>query len=350
MTVSIIGTVGVPACYGGFESLVENLLDKGEGDNYITVYCSSKSYEKKMDSYKNANLKYIPLNANGAQSIPYDIWSLFHAIYKRTDVILLLGVSGAIALPFIRLFSDARIITNIDGLEWKRNKWGDSVKSFLKFSEKIAVKYSDIVIADNKAIADYVKSEYGVDSKVIAYGGDHAVIKSIGLSDEGYALALCRIEPENNVQLILEAFSQLAKPLKFIGNWSASEFGRNMKAEFSGFSNITLLDPIYDLSELFRIREGCSFYVHGHSAGGTNPSLVEMMHFKKSILAFDCDYNRATTEDNCEYFSDVATLKSMVSCVGDTGSQMVDIAVRRYTWNIVKRQYFDLLHGFNKKL
>ncbi|GAW96966.1 MULTISPECIES: DUF1972 domain-containing protein [Colwellia] len=341
---SIIGTVGVPACYGGFETLVDNLLDEHELDKNITVYCSSKSYTKKVSRYKNANLYYIPLNANGSQSIPYDIWSICHAVYKGTDNILLLGVSGAICLPFIRLFSQVRIITNIDGLEWRRSKWSGLIKKFLKFSEKLAVKYSDVVVADNKAIADYVKSEYGVEAEVIAYGGDHAVVDRLNLSDEGYALALCRIEPENNVGLILEAFSQTDKKLKFIGNWDKSDFGLKMKAKYQQFENIDIIDPIYDIQTLFEIRQKCSFYVHGHSAGGTNPSLVEMMHFNKDVIAFDCNYNRASTEDRAKFFLDI---KELVECINNSqlinnAKMMKEIASRRYTWKIVKQQYFDL--------
>ena len=274
MNIKIIGTVGVPACYGGFETLVENLLDEKDEKN-VTVYCSSKSYKEQPNTYKNANLKYIPLNANGVQSIPYDIWSLLHAtITSKADNILILGVSGAICLPFIRLFSKSNIVTNIDGLEWKRNKWNTWAKRFLKFSEKVAVKYSDVIVADNKGIADYVTQEYGIASKVIAYGGDHAIIKELSISDNDYALALCRIEPENNVELILESFSKTNKPLKFIGNWDNSDFGRLMKSKYQQYRNIEIVDPIYDVNTLFEIRRQCSFYVHGHSAGGTNPSLV----------------------------------------------------------------------------
>ena len=344
--VSIIGTVGVPACYGGFETLVENLLDDNEKDKDITVYCSSKSYSEKISSYKNAKLHYIPLNANGAQSIPYDIWSLCHAVWKGTDNILLLGVSGAICLPFIRLFSNVKIVTNIDGLEWKRAKWNSLIKRFLKFSERLAVKYSDVVVADNAAIADYVKSEYNVSSEVIAYGGDHAIVNDLRPSDDGYALVLCRIEPENNVELILEAFSQTDKELKFIGNWDSSEFGRTMKAKYDQFENIEIIDPIYDIKTLFEIRTKCSLYVHGHSAGGTNPSLVEMMHFKKNIIAFDCNYNRASTEDKAEFFLSTEKLVKLVesSEVIDNGSTMQEIAERRYTWAIVKEQYFSLFN------
>jgi len=341
---SIIGTVGVPACYGGFETLVENLLDENEPNRDITVYCSSKSYGEKQEFYKNAQLVYLPLNANGVQSIPYDIWSLCHAAIKGTDNILVLGVSGAICIPFIRLFTKAKIITNIDGLEWRRNKWGTFAKKFLKFSEKIAVKYSDVVVADNKGIADYVIEEYGIEAEVIAYGGDHAVITDLNLSDAGYALALCRIEPENNVEMILESFSQTNKKLMFIGNWNNSDFGQEMKSKYQDYENIDIVSPVYELDKLFELRQKCSFYVHGHSAGGTNPSLVEMMHFNKNILAFDCNYNRASTEDNAEFFSNVDDLVQKIEQENsfNNADSMKEIAKRRYTWKIVKQQYFNL--------
>jgi glycosyltransferase involved in cell wall biosynthesis len=341
---SIIGTVGVPACYGGFETLVENLLNDDEVDRNITVYCSSKNYNEKPEKYKNAHLHYIPLNANGILSIPYDIWSLFHAAFNKSENILLLGVSGAICLPFIRLFCNQKIVTNIDGLEWRRDKWGYFAKKFLKFSEKIAIKYSDVIVADNQGIADYVQSEYGYASEVIAYGGDHAVISELNLSDEGYALALCRIEPENNVKMILESFSKTNKKLKFIGNWDNSEFGRQMKAKYQDYENIDIVEPVYQLEKLFELRQKCSFYVHGHSAGGTNPSLVEMMHFNKNILAFDCNYNRASTEERADFFSTVEGLIQLIKQENSisNANSMKEIAQRRYTWQIVKQQYFDL--------
>ena len=340
--VSIVGSAGVPACYGGFETLVENLLD--DKDSLINVYCSPKKDASKPVKYKNAHLHYIPFNANGIQSVPYDIWSLFHAAIKGTDNILMLGVSGAICLPLIRLLSNAKIITNIDGLEWRRDKWGYFAKKFLKFSEKMAVKYSDVCIADNKGIADYVLENYGLEAEVIAYGGDHAVIADLNLWDAGYALALCRIEPENNVDMILESFSKTNKQLKFIGNWNNSDFGRKMKAKYQKYGNINMLAPVYEIEKLFEIRQKCSFYVHGHSAGGTNPSLVEMMHFNKNILAFDCIFNRASTEDAAGFFSNVEGLVHQIRQEDsfNNADTMKEIAQRRYTWKIVKRQYFCL--------
>lgn len=342
--ISIIGTVGVPACYGGFETLVENLLDQQDQNTKIRVYCSAKSYQQQPKRYKNAELHYVPLNANGVQSIFYDAWSLIHAAMTKSDTILVLGVSGAICLPFIKWFSKAKIITNIDGLEWRRDKWSPMAKRFLKFSEKLAVKYSDVIVADNKAIAQYVTEEYNCYAEVIAYGGDHAVTEALVDKDDGYALALCRIEPENNVELILEGFKRSKKSIKFIGNWDVSDFGRKMKLTYGHCQNIEIIDPIYNIESLFKIRQGCSFYVHGHSAGGTNPSLVEMMHFNKDILAFDCNYNRATTEEKCHYFDNIDQLSDEIYAMVDAqhGTLMLEIAQRRYTWKIVKQQYFNL--------
>jgi glycosyltransferase involved in cell wall biosynthesis len=117
-----------------------------------------------------------------------------------------------------------------------------------------------------------------------------------------------------------------------------------MKSKYSKFSNIDIIDPIYDIESLSALRSSCSLYLHGHSAGGTNPSLVEMMHFEKDILAFDCNYNRATTEGKCDYFFNVEELVFKVGGQESikNGTDMLEIAQRRYTWKIVKQQYFNL--------
>lgn len=345
---AVIGTVGAPACYGGFETLVENLLDSSDPE--VLVYCSSKHYEAQAEKYKNARLKYINLSANGVQSIPYDVLSMLDAVRSGANKILVLGVSGAILFPFLRLFTKVQIVTNIDGLEWRRDKWGSLAKRYLKWAESLAVRYSHDVVSDNQSIADYVYSEYKRHSHVIAYGGDHAVVdvSSCNSPKQSYALGLCRIEPENNVHLILEAFAESKLKLKFVGNWNASFYGQKLKEKYSKYSNITILDPIYDLETLSVLRSDCVLYVHGHSAGGTNPSLVEMMHFGKPIFCFDCSYNRATTEDTALYFGNVKELFGLINqfdiSVGEpaVASKMVEIANRRYTWSIVKKQYLDL--------
>lgn len=343
--VAVVGTVGIPACYGGFESLVENLTKYSSEEVKYDIFCSSKSYPQKLSHYNGAMLSYVPLSANGAQSIPYDMLSLIWCIFKKPDVTLVLGVSGCLFLPIYRLFSKSKVVTNIDGLEWKRDKWSKWAKKFLKLSESIAVKYSDVVITDNKAIGEYVDVEYSKDNVVIAYGGDHAVIDTerVG-STEDYYLALCRIEPENNVEMILKAFAGSEHRLKFVGNWNASEFGRLMKSSFGYEENLELIDPIYELDELFALRSRCKGYIHGHSAGGTNPSLVEAMHFTKPVYAFDCSFNRHTTEDRAIYFSSEKELEDKLSLIKGkelktVSNDMKEIANRCYTWSVVASAY-----------
>ena len=355
--IAILGTVGVPASYGGFETLTENLVkyhDANSRPESLMVYCSSKVYPGKSTNYLSAELCYLPLSANGAQSILYDIWSLFSAIWHRQQVILLLGVSGAVALPLVRFFSSARIVTNIDGIEWRREKWQGFAKHFLRFSEKMAVRFSDAVIVDNGVISDYVQENYDVKTHVIAYGGDHALaanavsVAEFALPGQ-FAFSVCRIEPENNVHMVVEAFSRLPlQGLVMVGNWNNSEYGRSLRTKYASFDNLHLLDPIYDLGKLKQLRLQASVYVHGHSAGGTNPSLVEAMHFGKVILAFDCNYNRSTTEDRALFFKDVDDIVCRINAMDrketeQVGYDMLEIAQRRYTWRIVAQQYFALL-------
>ena len=357
MRIAIVGTVGVPARYGGFETLAEHLVEthqKISCKDRLTVYCSRRAYPDMVPTYGSAELRYSRFAANGPQSIAYDVTTLADACLHSVDIILLLGVSGAIALPFVRLFSRARIVTNIDGIEWKRAKWRASARHFLRLSECIAVRFSHRVVADNYCIADYVKATYGADAEVIEYGGDHAITPPRGRPapdldlPETYALALCRIEPENNAAMILEGFAAAGRPLVFVGNWNGSAYGRDLRSRYDGQEGLHLLDPIYEPAPLHHVRAHASSYVHGHSAGGTNPSLVEMMHFGVPVLAFDCIYNRSTTENAATYFTSAENLGQLAKRVPDasreqaTGEAMRAIALRRYTWDRIGRRYFDV--------
>lgn len=348
--ITIIGTQGVPANYGGFESLVENLIGEYKSEEIqYTVFCSSKDMPEKLCEYKGAKLRYVPLRANGAQSIPYDIWSFFK-VSKKTDVILVLGVSGCLILPLYRLFSKKKVVINIDGLEHRREKWGKMAKTFLKFSEKLAVKYADIIISDNKGIQDYVKEEYGKDSVLIAYGGDHvirdidpvfekSILDRFSMTPGDYAITVCRIEPENNCHVTLEAFSKTDKKLIFIGNWNRSEYGRELKEKYSKFPNITIQDPIYDVDILYAFRKNAGLYIHGHSAGGTNPSLVEAMFFGCPILAYDVVYNRESTCGEAYYWKNAGELVELLNKDDLNGSKMIEIAQDQYTWRKITQQY-----------
>ena len=350
--VAIIGSVGVPANYGGFESLVENLIDNYSDERVqYTVFCSSTAYSTQLKTYKNATLKYLPLRANGFQSIPYDIISLLWATYV-SDVILILGVSGSCFLPIYRLlFPSKCLLINIDGLEYRRNKWGSLAKRFLKFSERMAVKYADKIIADNKGIQDYILEEYGRQSELVAYGGDHAiqeqpskeeekqVLAKYNLKSNDYAISVCRIEPENNCHIILKSFAQTKMQMVFIGNWNRNKYGRALKNKYQDYSNILLLDPIYDIQTLYVLRANTSLYVHGHSAGGTNPSLVEAMFFGCPILCYDVVYNRASTQEKAYYWKSEEDLVNLLQSDGLDGTMMKKIAESEYTWRKITSSY-----------
>lgn len=352
--IAIIGTVGLPAKYGGFETLASHLVRQLSGKFDFTVYCSAKKYKKeeRVDVFEGAKLEYINLEANGIQSIPYDTLSILKAI-RKNDTLLILGVAGAWILPLVRLFTNKKIIISIDGIEWKRDKWSLFAKLYLWWAEKMAVRYSHIDISDNESIQDYTAIRYKTLSKVIAYGADHTLevipneedkLKYPFLHEE-YAVKVCRIEPENNVHLVLRAFKNCSlKKLVIVGNWNNSDYGKKLKEEFKNVSNIFILDPIYDQREIDLIRGNASLYVHGHSAGGTNPSLVEAMYLGLPILAYHVSYNKTTTENKALYFSTEEQLTSLLQSISsfemnDLAKEMKAIALRRYTWETIARQY-----------
>lgn len=351
--IAIIGTQGVPAQYGGFESLVENII----GDNCsagieYTIFCSSRDKDSSLKEYKGCQLRYVPLHANGMQSVPYDMLSMMKAI-RGYDTIVVLGTSGCLFLPFLRTLSHSRIIVNIDGLEHRREKWGRMARWTLKLSEKAAMRCADVIIADNKGIADYVSETYGKEAAIIAYGGDNAVrevprekqmdiLRLYGLEPDNYAITVCRIEPENNTHITLEAFRRTGRPLISIGNWEHSTYARALKKEYEGAKNIKIVDSVYDLDVLYALRNNAHCYVHGHSAGGTNPSLVEAMSIGCRILAFDVIYNRETTYGKALYYHDVESLIALLDTDWGDYSELREIAKQHYTWASIAKAYEEL--------
>ncbi|MFT4645668.1 MAG: glycosyltransferase involved in cell wall biosynthesis [Planctomycetota bacterium] len=355
---AIIGTVGLPANYGGFETLAAHLVENLDSEYDITVYCSGKKYakEERKTHYKNAKLKFLPLNANGIQSIFYDAFSILHSLFYA-DVLLILGVAGAFMLPFVRLFTNKKIIISIDGIEWKRDKWNLLAKAYLFWAEGLAVKYSHIDISDNESIQDYTALRYKSLSRVIEYGADHTLnVKPTEKHQEeftflkkAYAFKVCRIEPENNVHTVLEAFAALQKyTLVIVGNWNNSKYGQNLRITYKNYDNIILLDPIYNQEKLDTIRGNAFLYVHGHSAGGTNPSLVEAMYLGLPIFSFKVSYNLTTTENKAKYFTDTETLKELITSTSfaalkEMGDSLEAIAKRRYVWSLIADKYRKLI-------
>lgn len=351
--VAVIGTQGVPAHYGGFESLAENIIGQYQSDDVdYTIFCSSPLMDKTLPRYKGAKLRYVPINAHGASSIPYDIVSMLKSL-RGYDTLLILGVSGCMSLPLIKKITKARIIVNIDGHEYLRHKWGSVARTVLKMSEAAAVKYADTVIADNKGIYDYVKATYGREAEIIAYGGDHVMrtipvrkqhlmLDNYHLKPGAYALAMCRIEPENNCEMILRAFRGFSQTIAFIGNWGYSDYSKRLYQEYADEPNIKLFDAIYDLDVLYALRNNARCYIHGHSAGGTNPSLVEAMFFGRPILAFNAIYNRETTFGNALYFDDDLQLRDLRESKLPDAHILALQAKKFYSWATIARQYENL--------
>lgn len=355
--VAVVGTVGLPPQYGGFETLAHFLvLNLGERMHF-TVYCSGPDYPLRPATYLSSRLKYLPFRANGAQSIAFDLVSLIDSCF-RADVILLLGVSGGIFVPLCRLFRK-RVILNIGGLDWQRSKWGKWASRFLRLSEAVAVKWADVLVADNAGIASYLGAEYGRDSVLIEYGGDQISLPPV--TDEwaklypflngSYAFSVARIQADNNIEMILDAFARMEnKILVLVGNWTGSAFGRDLKVRYRDYPNLHLIEAIYNPDELNTLRGHCSVYIHGHSAGGTNPSLVEAMHLSLPIAAFDVTYNRSTTEEAARYFKTADELADLLNCVLPAEWEMQravlkEIAVRRYRWSTIAAKYAEVLNA-----
>lgn len=354
---AIVGTNGLPGRYGGWDQLLEHLVERLSATHDITVYASKFHYEEHPPTYRGAKLVYLPLKANGFQSIPYDVLSVLHAAWRRADVVLVLGTSGCIAFPLFRLLG-VRLVLNPDGAEWKRGKWSFWVKAFLKLSERWGVRWAHHVVADSAIIQQSLLQDHGVTSSMIAYGGDHVsavplrpeTAAKYGIEERAYCFKVCRIEPENNLDMILSSFAQSGRRLVVVGNWHFSEYGRNLRQQYVGFTNISMLDPIYNQAELNELRSNCRLYIHGHSVGGTNPSLVEAMCLGLCVVAFGVNYNRSTTHDSALYFSDADELGRVVAAIDADeaqqraiGARLKALGLQHYAWDHIISQYNEVV-------
>ncbi|MGQ7830298.1 DUF1972 domain-containing protein [Altererythrobacter sp. Z27] len=350
-SLAIVGTRGVPARYGGFETMVEQLaIQVDPGKVRFTIYGEKAAYStnERQGSFVGHARVWMPFSASGAQSIIHDGLQLFHAAFvRRHGKILLLGTSAAWLLPLVRfLRPKTRVVTNIDGLEWRRDKFGGFARAVLKCLEAFAVRFSDTIIADNDALVPIIRGLHKVEPRLIAYGADHvSTAPSAPASSERYFLAVARVEPENNTAMIVEAAAKTGLPLKFVGNWEASEYGLGLLEKYGHLPNIELIPPTYDQSLLADIRAGCSAYIHGHSVGGTNPSLLEAIYHADRIVAFDCSFNRATLEGEGAYFTDLESLCALLQdCASGKISAEASGRLRlRYRWSTVAGEYLDLL-------
>lgn len=353
--VPLVGTVGVPARYGGFETLAEQLCRHiSPEDVQFLVYCEAGAYsdnEREQDFVGHRRI-FLPLRANGFASMFHDAIALLDAVFRRSaKEVFIFGYSGAWLLPFLKLLKpNVRYIVNVDGMEWRRDKFSTPARLLLKGLEWCAARTASIAIADNAALADLFRERYQREPAVIAYGGDHTVAGRTApehqAAQQGHYLAIARIEPENNTEMIIKGCIAANVPLVFIGNWKANAYGSGLRARYGNVPGITLLDPIYDQDALTPWRNGAVGYIHGHSVGGTNPSLVEALFHADVLVSFDCSFNRATLSDAGVYFHDVDTLASLLRN-RITSIPQADLATLRsnYRWDQIAARYRELLNG-----
>jgi glycosyltransferase involved in cell wall biosynthesis len=360
--VSVIGSNGIPARYGGFETLAEYLTKELGSDLRITVYCSSLySKKERIKTYNNAKLIYLPFKANGIQSLLYDSISTLHALI-RSDVLLILGPAVGFITILNKVFRK-KIITNHGGLnEWEREKFSFLQKRYAFLSHKLAGKYSDINIADNYPLKEKLSQTFGVSAEVIEYGGDHVNRERITPESlirypflpEPYALCVARAQMDNNLHLLIECFIELEEEnLVIVSNWGISTYGQSLKEKYMNVDGLYLVDAVYNKKDLDIIRSNTKLYIHSHSECGTAPSLVEAMNYNIPIICYDVETNRKSTEGKSYYFSNVGDLKSLINNLNNIElaklrESMYDIAIRRYSWKVIGRKYYDIIQRLSR--
>lgn len=316
--IAIIGTRGIPNYYGGFEQfaqyLAQGLVERGHD---ITVY-NPIDHPFKEETFGGIKIvrKWHPENKIGSFSnFIYDYLCLKDALGKGFDIIYEAGY-GTNAPSHLLLNIDRSVImTNMDGLEWKRAKWNYLTKMLMKYFERLTVKTSHCLVSDNVGIQAYIKNKFGRDSRFLAYGADPVgqcpvePLAQYGVTPQGYFLVIARIEPENNIEVIINGYlkSSSTLPILIVGSKSTRFFGK-LAAKLPDDNNIRFVGGIYDKPALDTLRQHALIYLHGHSVGGTNPSLLEAMASGAFISAHENEFNRSVLEDNALFFSNEEVL------------------------------------------
>lgn len=360
-TVALIGTNGIPAQYGGIETLAENLA-KDLNEHYdLYCYCSKTPLKKQIEIYNNTKLIYISLKANGWQSIFYDAWTILSSLCKH-DVLVVLGCSCPPALWF-KVFTKKSIVLNaIGGKETEKVRgpkfFGKIEVAIKKWMEGIQARYADYVIIDNAANIETFEKKHHVKSILAEYGGDHAKRESITEDAKikypflfgQYDVTVSRAQEDMNIHLVIEAYKQVpARTIVIISNWQKSEYGRKLYAQNVGrYPNIILMNAIYDQKELNMIRSNAALYLHTHSMCGTAPSLVEAMCLNLPVICFRVPTNLETTEHKAIYFETVTELVNILISLNKETLESLEknlheIAIRRYNWNRISHIYKDCI-------
>lgn len=362
MKIAIIGTRGIPNNYGGFEQFAEylsvGLVKKGHD---VTVYNSDKhSFQEKNFNGVQIIHQKDPENKLGTiGQFIYDFNCILDARKHNFDIILNLGYTSSSIWG--RFFpKNSIVITNMDGLEWKRTKFSKPVQKFLLYAEKLAVKFSDELVADSEAIQSYIFNKYQVSSKFIAYGADlfenpqPEVLKTYNLSENKYNMLIARMEPENNIETILDGvhLSNCSDDFIVVGNPS-NKFGCYLQEKYKSDTRIRFVGPIYDISILNNLRYYSKFYFHGHSVGGTNPSLLEAMACSSLIVAHNNPFNESVLRENAIYFTSAKDIQELLNnnMMQDENQKHEIVTKNRlrlkqfYSWEYIINEYESYMLG-----
>ena len=356
MKIAILGTRGIPNYHGGFEQFAEYFsVYMAKQGHEVFVYNSHK-HPYKDKEYQGVKIihRYDPEHRIGTSGqFIYDFNCILDCRRRSFDIVLQLGYTSSSVWGWL-LPSNAQIFTNMDGLEWKRSKYSKSVRRFLKYAENWAVKTSDGLIADSIGIKKYLEDTYRVQSTYIPYGADvfknpeESFLEEYGLSKHNYNMLIARLEPENNIETILDGINNVSNKMDFlVVGKHETVYGRYLKDRYKACSHIRFLGGIYDIKRLNNLRFYSNLYFHGHSVGGTNPSLLEAMASGALIAAHDNVFNKSILQGDAFYFKTSEDIKKLLDASKGEYLDWVDenfIKIRdKYNWQVVNKSYEELL-------
>lgn len=356
MKIAILGTRGIPNYYGGFEQFAEffsvYLVEQGH-----EVYCyNSHNHKFQEKTFHGVNIIHQndPEHKFGTfGQFIYDYNCIIDSRKRNFDIILQLGYTSN-SIWFFLLPKKPIIITNMDGLEWKRTKYSKPVQQFLKFAERLAAISSDYLVSDSIGIEKFLKEKYNKESTYIAYGAypfdapNEDFLKEYQVEKQNFNMIMARFEPENNLDMVLEGVAQSndKTPILVIGKHE-TKYGEYLKNKFKNYDNIRFLGGIYNLEHLNNLRYFSKLYFHGHSVGGTNPSLLEAMASQALVIAHNNDFNKGILKDNGIYFSNPVEVKNILESVKKSDNlQRVqnnyNAIVNEFNWKKINGQYLQL--------
>lgn len=352
MKIAILGTRGIPNNHGGFEQFAEYLTQYLVNNEHEVYVYNSHSHPNQEKKWKEVNIVhcYDPEDKIGAVGqFIYDFNCILDSRKRGFDVILQLGYTSSSIWSWL-LPTNSKIITNMDGLEWKRSKYTKPVQKFLKYAEKLAVRSSDFLIADSIGIKEYLYKKYSKESEYIAYGANlfndfsEGILAEYDVTSNQYNILIARLEPENNIEMILDGVvsSTCDKKMLVIGKHQ-TKFGEYLKEKYDNNPKIRFLGGIYNQNHLNNLRYYSNLYFHGHSVGGTNPSLLEAMSSNAFIIANNNIFNKSILGDDAFYFSTELDVSKLMLVNKREHKDFLknnkEKIVNKYHWDLINNQY-----------